>query len=220
MHFNSRAHARRDSGARSIYTLFMSFQLTRPRKARHPLYLEIDTSKSFQLTRPRKARRAWYMIFAPAREFQLTRQRKARLCVDKMRLIEQNFNSRAHARRDVGGREDARIYRKFQLTRPRKARLLWVVLWQDMTDFNSRAHARRDLPQFYNRFGRGYFNSRATQGATLFRETSEMFGIFQLTRPRKARPCKARKRSCGNSISTHAPTQGATAPFLSAPISL
>ncbi len=188
VNFNSRAHARRDSGARSIYTLFMSFQLTRPRKARHPLYLEIDTSKSFQLTRPRKARHPLYLEIDTSKSFQLTRPRKARpqKFADYKRIIAISTHAptqgatwtqtlspcavgfqltRPRKARPASSAASAGSP-KFQLTRPRKARQLPSVQTSLSCNFNSRAHARRDDANSQSHQRNGISTHAPTQGAT------------------------------------------------------
>ena len=122
--------------------------------------------------------------------FQLTRPRKARRGGGGVVQFPKNFNSRAHARRDQRGNTLYPGVSKFQLTRPRKARQRLLCRLGILKHFNSRAHARRDLKAVQERI----------QECT-----------FQLTRPRKARRSRAKASRGWHKISTHAPTQGATA---------
>ena len=123
--------------------------------------------------------------------------------------VNRNFNSRAHARRDL---------RLFSLLRP-------------AFYFNSRAHARRDRDQNYWCPASTISTHAPTQGATGLFFCWMKYRLFQLTRPRKARQAelatwqqKANFNSRAHArrnisvtnrtqrlvISTHAPTQGAT----------
>ncbi len=101
----------------------------------------------FQLTRPRKARLLSCTISVSAQSFQLTRPRKARLSISILQRPIYNFNSRAHARRDV------------------------LVYWQTpkQAHFNSRAHARRDFFYFNFAVSQNISTHAPTQGATIKR---------------------------------------------------
>ena len=78
--FNSRAHARRDQGL-DIVWLFVPISTHAPTQGATTLLFCLIVLSKFQLTRPRKARRQG---------------------LDFVWLFVPNFNSRAHARRDVG----------------------------------------------------------------------------------------------------------------------
>ena len=195
----------------------------------------MDRDPLFQLTRPRKARLCSSGIFNPmSQTFQLTRPRKARPDPENGHgSAQRDFNSRAHARRDLNLNGRFYFTLLFQLTRPRKARPALFNLCYIVVDFNSRAHARRDGNSLTIFSDIKPISTHApTQGATgsdgaeavsfTFQLTrprkarqersdkSLWSKSFQLTRPRKARQCRINSTSSTSSISTHAPTQGAT----------
>ena len=169
----------------------MTFQLTRPRGARHGSAHVVRHIFRFQLTRPRGARRRHraegpgrppVSTHAPARGattiqrsqssltvFQLTRPRGARRgCSCEMRRYVLRFQlTRPRGARPPSGTV-SRLRAMFQLTRPRGARRQCILGFQP---------------------GRW---------------------VFQLTRPRGARPQKFDDVPKLSAVSTHAPARGAT----------
>ena len=101
LNFNSRAHAGRDDLPLRSISPNIEFQLTRPRGARPIAASTPIAGTSFQLTRPRGARPVVIKIDA---------------------LNVNNFNSRAHAGRDITTNKFNFAFIIFQLTRPRGAR--------------------------------------------------------------------------------------------------
>ena len=122
-----------------------------------------------------------------------------------------NFNSRAHARRDLPHGFYSHPFHHFNSRAHARRDGKTYNSRNRIKNFNSRAHARRDKKSRKRLAAQYHFNSRAHAR----RDRSIFFSAcillkFQLTRPRKARqhcPCVPHELPW---ISTHAPTQGAT----------
>ena len=116
--------------------------------------------------------------------FQSTRPRGARLYTSRLRLFLFRFNPRAHAGRDIFGRDlvvvdyvsihaptrgatfwlrKIALVRRFQSTRPRGARQEAKGLHRQWHRFNPRAHAGRDRAK-WTACGSSCFNPRAHAG--------------------------------------------------------
>ena len=165
--------------------------------------------------------------------FQPTRPRRARPLCRGWRDHCTCFNPRAHEGRDS---ELGIINRSstFQPTRPRRARLYLSSTPRYDFSFNPRAHEGRDTSRMRIISQSCCFNPRAHEGRDLMLTFFIAIELFQPTRPRRARPrCLGYRDHCtcfnprahegrdfslfvislGSTVSTHAPTKGATKIF-------
>ena len=149
-----------------------------------------------------------------SRSFQPTRPRRARPGHTSLPVTPVCFNPRAHEGRDPQSSItcDGLL---FQPTRPRRARRAARLAERHRHHcFNPRAHEGRDLADLLHLAVVDGFNPRAHEGRDLGGLGDRVDGqTFQPTRPRRARRC-ASERTLHTSVSTHAPTKGATAAFI------
>ena len=146
----------------------------------------------FQLTRPRGARRASDFVNKPPWSFQLTRPRGARPHQPPPRRFVVNVSTHAPARGATNKVTAHRILRvQFQLTRPRGARPPRPAVRQPLAQVSTHAPARGAT---WRRHGATRKRVRVSthapaRGAThSAASTCSCAAMFQLTRPRGARP--------------------------------
>ena len=208
-----------------------SFQLTRPRGARHRRNYSTRSEHEFQLTRPRGARLVTQSGAVRTARFQLTRPRGARPRNRKTREKEKRFNSRVREGRDKSikarihapfsfnsrareGRDiilgRVRFLLMFQLTRPRGARLILVVSTKLLMEVSTHAPARGAtvIENTLNAFES--FNSRAREGRDSFFRL--LFFPFEVSThaPARGATADANRFYRKDRVSTHAPARGAT----------
>ena len=198
----------------------LSFQLTRPRKARR---FGVDSQPSARIisthaptqgatrhcvseyllclyinSRAHARRDDIYMGHAiNPTTFQLTRPRKARLKLCGKRCNLSFISTHAPTQGATNSFFSPSVRFSFQLTRPRKARPPYTRKLSSMTYFNSRAHARRDTMARIIRLTRNTFQltrPRKARHHEIMRE--RLLARFQLTRPRKARPLFCSNSPC------------------------
>ena len=169
----------------------LSFQLTRPRKARRLLQYHLSDTGYFNSRAHARRDQVDQFDRLGVPKFQLTRPRKARHAFVAFLRSKYDFNSRAHARRDVLC--DNIFGALFISTHAPTQGATYTCFRIGLSTayFNSRAHARRDI-MYGGQETYALISTHApTQGAT---DTYQV-----VNRVRK--------------ISTHAPTQGATVLF-------
>ena len=208
--FNSRAREGRDLDAPS--------QLSKHHVSTHAPARGATRSPStqsrrrwFQLTRPRGARRSNHEAHGLRRRFQLTRPRGARHSLIGPQGPEgPSFNSRAREGRD---RKDNTMRKTFIVSThaPARGATSWPQLLLRLNVVSTHAPARGATwdPMGYV-FAAEVSTHAPARGATELRMADRSTIVFQLTRPRGARPGVASQVSDLQIVSTHAPARGAT----------
>ncbi len=198
---------------RTLVKIMLTFQPTRPRGARLDGDEAVRRSDLFQPTRPRGARHLLRRLQVAPVVFQPTRPRGARRCgLARSPARRWSFNPRAHAGRDFTAIPSMAASRMFQPTRPRGARPVDAPVLLAACGVSTHAPTRGATSPRSPAWPRhGCFNPRAHAGRDL--SMLQFFSLpagFQPTRPRGARPCVGDSGDEGRSVSTHAPTRGAT----------